>query len=140
MYKNAALKQQFLSRTGNYSTFSARDGRAIIENEAKENLNLQQQREAAQVALRAVQARIAEVKALMANRLSYKEARTLKLEKDELTERHQALCGDLSILNKSARQKQNVGAFIIDVMRERLTKPEWDLVVQEAHRRHDLQD
>ncbi len=139
MYKNSAIKQQFLTRTGNFSTFGMRDGQALIEVAAREQLSREEKREALSLALRGVQEQLIALNQTLKARLPYKEAKRLELEREALKERYQSITGELSELKKLARGKENVGHFIIEVMRERLTKPEWELVVAEAHRRHAMQ-
>jgi hypothetical protein len=138
MYKTASRKQQFLTRTGSSSTVGMRDLQDILHQGIQEELSQDQQRAAVAAALNGVIAQLVDIKERMRPKLSFDEARRLKMEREALVARQGELQAKLATM-KQERRKENVGHFIIEVMRERLTKPEWEMVVAEAHRRHAAQ-
>ena len=70
------------------------------------------------------------------------EAKKMSMRRRELGEKQTLLQEKLAVINPlcaERRKYQDMGHFIIDVVREQMTKPQWAAVLAEADRRFKAQ-
>lgn len=149
MYKNAAKSEQFLNRVGSYSTHASRTGKSLIEVLEQEQLSYAQQRDAllaARLQVEKSMSKISEKLRRNAHLMTSEKIRALSLKRNELRERlidiTQQQIDIKSYLDQFSwmGSKRSLGNFIADVVKERVTKPEWDNLVKAAKERYDLFD
>ena len=143
-HKTAARAEQFMSRSGAFSTHGARTGADLLNIGAnhEEVLALDQKRAALKVAVERMSEGVQEV----TNRISATqgvERDVLIAYRKELRVKLYAMHEEQRALNierNRAAGKQSLGDFLIQICKERMTKPEWNAVLVEARRRFDAQE
>ena len=141
MIKGQAAGEQFLTRTGSFSTHGSRTGVDLLGLGAgeEEELTPQQQREAIRQARIPIEIELANIKVALIPSLPYKVALALRNRRRELGLQLTDLNAQAAALNAThaLRRKGDLGAFIIDTVRKRMTKPEWRALIIEAQARLD---
>lgn len=143
MYKGAASKEQYLGRTGSFSTRPSAKGvdRLNLGAGQEEIMTPKQQREALTSARTSLLARIEHLKRLRPNLTSVQARMEMNTTLRDLGLEYQGICNKLSalkpLLSHHANGKADIGEYIINVCRERFTKPEWEIVMKEARKRYD---
>lgn len=132
MSKIAQKRQQFLSRTGAYSTVPSAGGGNLLEYGIGQNeeISPDQRREILIASLRYLQG------------LHAKEKKG-SLEYKRLGQEILKVGNQLSEVKKEAavyKDYQDVSDFLVRMFRERVTKAEWKILVAEANRRCDEQE
>lgn len=143
MYKSTARGEQFLTRTGSESTKGSRKGFGLLGGGEDEVLTPEQQRNALVAVLASLRPRLTFLNDELKAKRSWKVYQSLKEQRDELVRQQMEIQGRLAEVNqlcKGRYARQDLGHFIIDVVRERMTKPEWEIVMREAKRRYDEQE
>lgn len=149
MYKNTAKSEQFLNRVGSYSTHASRTGKSLVEVLEQEHLSFTQQRDALLAARLQVEKSLSKISEKLrrnAHLMTSEKIRLLTSKRNELRERHieinQQQIDLKAVLDKFQwmGSKRSLGNFIADVVKERVTKPEWDNLVKAAKERYDLFD
>ena len=149
MYKNAAKSEQFLSRVGSYSTHASRTGKSLVEVLEQEQLSYTQQRDAllaARLQVEKSMSKISEKLRRNAHLMTPEKIKSLSLKRNELRERLTDITQQQIDIKSYLDQfswmgsKRSLGNFIADVVKERVTKPEWDNLVKAAKERYDLFD
>jgi hypothetical protein len=128
MYKATQNSNEFFQKTGNYSTHSARTGKNLLGwgDNTQEILTLDQERE---IILLAIKAKEEKKKDTLRGSFEYQ---TLTIELIELANK-------MSEIRKALNIKNNdVGHFIIEIFKERVTILEWERIVDEARHRAKL--
>lgn len=140
MFKSTSNTEQFLARSGSYSTRGSRTGLDLLGIGAPEELTPAQQREALLVAHKKLVAEVIEINAKLAIRPRPPQKFTKELERrrEEIGQQIKDHCTQLSQFKKDlALKTPDLGHFIIEVVREKMTRPEWAVVLKEAQRRLD---
>jgi hypothetical protein len=142
MYKSASRGEQFLDRSGSESTKGSRKGFGLLGGGEKETLTPDQERAVLVAAIAALEGKIKDLKSIDRRSMPLRrreelnaEIKALGIKKFDL----QRKVTELLPLLREWSQFEDLGSFIIEVMKERLTKPEWRALVSEAKRRYDLQ-
>lgn len=130
--------QSFVSRSASYSTHASRTGRNLPGWGEAEAMNVVQQRDAALARLRQVQEQLVEMKERKASGRVHNlpaftaQSKSLKAE-------HGRLCEFLATIKQGKKKEmRHLAHYVVDVIQERLTKPEWEVLLKEAMRRFDL--
>lgn len=142
MYKSTAAAQQFMERSGNFSTHATRGGRNMLGGGEKETMTPIQKRDALIVRHKKLTEELIQINFQRKSAATERQRQLLKALKKEKGIEYQALCAQLKSANEECGRynKVDLGHFLIEVMRERLTRPEWEMVSKEARRRFESQE
>lgn len=121
MNKHTATAQQFIGRVGNSSTKPSARGVNLLGWEEEEHLTDQQKREALLTAVLGLQARLSEAKGA--------ERKEMGKQISDMNLQIAALKGGNRYNGKTLQ------SFILDVVKERVPRLEWQRYVKEAERR-----
>ncbi len=118
MYKTTAEKQQFYKREGSFSTRPSVRGVNLLGWESPETLSVPDQVECLRIKIRHIQDRLT-------NEPLTKEQRKV------LGAEHKELSTQIHIL-QPRKDRPGLGHLILDVVKESVTKRDWDRFVSEA--------
>lgn len=118
MYKTTAEKQQFYKREGSFSTRPSVRGINLLNWETPEILTIPEQVECLRIKIRHIQDRLT-------NEPLTKEQRKV------LGAEHAALSRQIHAL-QPRKDRPGLGGLILDVVKKKVTKREWDRFVSEA--------
>lgn len=142
MYKATSRAEQFMTRTGSYSTHGTRGGSDLLGIGEDEKLDPIQRREALVSAKKSLIAQIQTVNEQLKPKLTFRMASELTQLRADLVGQLQSLDKEISAANEEcgrAKKFEDMGHFIINVCREGMTRPQWAVVMKEARRRFDAQ-
>jgi hypothetical protein len=145
MYKGASQKQQFLERSGSFSTHGGATSGGLLGDGVKEEMTPTQKREALlkrRDQLDDMLRGINERKVGLHPVRQQNQLAALNKERIPIASEMAAICAQLREVNAalgkvSSSLKQDIGEFIIIVCRERHTKPQWQAIMREAQERFD---
>lgn len=130
--------QAFISRSASFSTHGSRSGLNLLGWGEREAMSDIQKRDAALARLNQVRVELVAMKEQKAAGRVFNEpafAQKLRSLKGE----HGRLCQFLADIKRDGRQEmRHLAHYLVDVIKERLTKPEWEILLREATRRFDL--
>lgn len=142
MYKSTAASQQFSERSGSFSTHSSRTGRNLLGGGEEEILSPIQKRDVLIANHKKSTEEIVKINEELQKSIPLSLRQKLKALKRVKGIEYQKLCFDLKEANEACGRvpkSMDIGHFLIEVMKERLTRPEWELVKKEAEKRFDAQ-
>lgn len=145
--KATQSSEQFMNRTGNHSTKPSAKGFSLLgggENPVS-LLTPDEQRASLFAARMAIEGRIGKLtSALKGNKITHDERqqiaakrRRLKDELIEVTEKQQIL---VASIRGSGPKKMELSHFIADIVKERMTVPQWNAILTEAKQRYAAQE
>ncbi len=143
MHKGQAQNEAFATRSGSMSTRASRKGRNLLGWGEEEKLTPSQQLHALRAAATATQERLRDIKVEFTVATDARHEDSLKALRKE-----RGQCVDkLAFINEEiAKLKPQAGVVrypelseeIIALVKQRLTTPEWKILLAEAHRNYDL--
>lgn len=133
MIKSTARNTHFMARRGSYSTHASRSGVNLLgwDKLVEEKLTLEQEYEAlcaAKTRLSQIAAEARKTQKEGGSTLNLDEYEDLKAKLQEIDEKIVAARGRLKLLPN----KIDIGDYLIDAMKARVTKAEWRIIVKEA--------
>lgn len=137
MIKNQASSEAFTERSGSFSTHGSRKGINLLGWGEEEILTPVERRDALIRAQQKVDSEVVETKARLRTEQSPDEVRALQLLRDEQRDRLSKIHSELAELNIQlgrAKQKVDLGDYLIKMFKKRVTKHEWACIVAEAKR------
>lgn len=124
--------QAFISRSASFSTHGSRSGLNLLGWGEREAMSDIQKRDAALARLNQVRVELVAMKEQKAAGRVFNDsafAQKLRLLKGE----HGRLCQFLADIKRDGKQEmRHLAHYIVDVIKERVTKPEWELILKEA--------
>lgn len=139
MKKGQAASEQFFTRTGSFATHASPTGRNLLINGDPEEMTDQQKLEALKLVVNQLNIALRDAKVAMKTARPGWAAKKLLQKYDADKARYIAVNAQLAELRariKPDDEKLPLGEYIIEVMRERLSKREWEIIRDEAKRRY----
>jgi len=143
MYKSTAASQQFMERSGNFSTHGSRTGRNLLSGGECEVMTPTQRRDALVAKHKMLTDEMIQINLQRESAVTVRQKQAINSLKKTKGIEYKKLCDDIKNANDECGRYSkavDLGHFLIEVMRERMTKPEWDMVSKEARRRFENQD
>lgn len=120
MYKSTANGENFIGRSGSFSTHASRSGKNLLGWEMPENLPLEQQRDC-------LVARVKQLQIIVKGKLSQGDKYQIGQEMFRLNCRINEL--------RPAKRNPGVEMFVIDILREEMGKKQFDILMGRADAR-----
>ncbi len=142
MIKSQANGENFMSRSASFSTHGSRTGANLLGWGEKEVLTPQQQREALLLRRERLTSEIQAVKEMQKQKLHPKVLAQFAAERADLAKEIAEVDLQLSELRpkKSDRVRPDLGECIIEVVKARMTKPQWAMVMKEAREMYEREN
>lgn len=140
MNKGQSQNTSFVTRTGSFATHASRTGRNLLGWEEDEIMSPTEQLDALKKVVSELQSQLTELNAELKATVPFGQHKAKHKLREELKARFTEVSIEIAQVRKLVPDRQeDLGHFIIELMRERLTKPEWDILIREAQRRFDAQ-
>jgi len=139
MYKATANAQQFMERRGNFSTHGGRNGSNFLGIGENEQMTPDQIRDALLRRHQQLDQEIICLNMQLKTPMPFKNFQTLKEKRVELGLEKKKIAEQLTIANAKIKRRNtlpDLGDFIIEICKAKMTRPEWKIVLDKAVEQH----